>query len=249
MNLSTAKSVNRASEIAMTIELGAERRRIGSSASVRRRTASKLSFVTMRLRIMRIARDKSGQITDIGKPDVIGGQTDERVGRLLELRVGDVLDVQQLEKVQTQRADRQPQAIQQLYGLDDQATQSFGTQCLMARRLVERGVRMVQVYFDRAAWDSHLDILAHRPQARVADQPIAALIADLNVGNADFRFVRSALRPEEGRLTATCPGPRSGQAESSLSSDTTPRWRTRLRWYISPSARSRAASVDGAGWP
>ena len=45
----------------------------------------------------------------------------------------------------------------QLYGLDDNATRSFGGKCLMARRLVERGVRFVQVYSD-GEWDAHSDL-------------------------------------------------------------------------------------------
>jgi len=49
--------------------------------------------------------------------------------------------------------------------------------CLIARRLVERGVRMTQVYFgEDIPWDSHHDIMVHRKLALQADQPIAALI-------------------------------------------------------------------------
>ncbi len=56
----------------------------------------------------------------------------------------------------------------------------FARGCLIARRLVERGVRMVQVYFgEDIPWDSHHDILVHRKLALQADQPIGALIADL----------------------------------------------------------------------
>ena len=56
----------------------------------------------------------------------------------------------------------------------------FARSCLVARRLVERGVRVVQVYFgEDIPWDSHHDILVHRKLARQADQPIAALLADM----------------------------------------------------------------------
>ena len=56
----------------------------------------------------------------------------------------------------------------------------FARGCLIARRLVERGVRMVQLYFgEDIPWDSHHDILVHRKLAKQADQPIAALIRDL----------------------------------------------------------------------
>lgn len=70
------------------------------------------------------------------------------------------------------------------YGLnhDDPKTQSFGRKCLMARRLVERGVRFVQVYDmpDKDGWDAHDQIdKNHTPRARWTDQPMAALIKDL----------------------------------------------------------------------
>jgi hypothetical protein len=56
----------------------------------------------------------------------------------------------------------------------------FARGCLIARRLVERGVRVVQLYFgEDIPWDSHHDILVHRKLALQADQPIAALVEDL----------------------------------------------------------------------
>lgn len=57
---------------------------------------------------------------------------------------------------------------------------NFARGCLLARRLIERGVRMVQVYFgDGQPWDNHDDIQIHRKLAKQADQPIAALLQDL----------------------------------------------------------------------
>ncbi len=57
---------------------------------------------------------------------------------------------------------------------------NFGRGCLMARRLVEKGVRMVQVYYgDGQPWDNHDDILIHRKHALQSDGPIAALLQDL----------------------------------------------------------------------
>jgi len=65
-----------------------------------------------------------------------------------------------------------------MYGIGDAATDAFGRKCLMARRLVERGVRFVQLY--AGTWDSHDYIeRAHGSLVRSVDQPIAALIADL----------------------------------------------------------------------
>ena len=70
------------------------------------------------------------------------------------------------------------------YGLEhqDKRTQSFGRKCLLARRLVERGVRFVQVYDmpDKDGWDAHAKLTDnHTPRARWTDQPVAALLADL----------------------------------------------------------------------
>jgi len=69
-------------------------------------------------------------------------------------------------------------AVQQMYGLDDPHTAELGRRCLLARRLVEQGVRFVQVY--TAGWDSH-DYLerAHSQRIRAVDRPIAGLIQDL----------------------------------------------------------------------
>ncbi len=70
------------------------------------------------------------------------------------------------------------------YGLQhpDDRTKSFARKCLMARRLVERGVRFVQLYDmpDKDGWDAHAKLTDnHTPRARWVDQPIAALLADL----------------------------------------------------------------------
>ena len=65
--------------------------------------------------------------------------------------------------------------IRQEYGEGE-----FASACLIARRLVERGVRVVQVYYgDGQPWDDHQDINKHRDHARKSDRPIAALLKDL----------------------------------------------------------------------
>jgi hypothetical protein len=79
---------------------------------------------------------------------------------------------------------REPAATQKLYGLDDEVTVDFGRNCLIARRLLERGVRFVQVWSGAGGptknWDNHANILAELPPiARSVDQPIAALLTDL----------------------------------------------------------------------
>jgi hypothetical protein len=70
-------------------------------------------------------------------------------------------------------------ATKRLYGLDDKRTENFGRQCLMARRLLEAGVRFVQVTHSYK-WDQHGNLEPdHRRNAGEVDQPIAALITDL----------------------------------------------------------------------
>jgi hypothetical protein len=74
---------------------------------------------------------------------------------------------------------------QQLYGLDRDESRDVGRNCLAARRLIEHGVRMVQIWTgDGVSWDAHGDITgdgykSHTGEARRVDQPIAGLIHDL----------------------------------------------------------------------
>lgn len=67
-----------------------------------------------------------------------------------------------------------------LYGLDDSKTADFGARCLIARRLVERGVRFVSVFTQNQFWDHHGSIRSKLPAScKKVDQPSAALVADL----------------------------------------------------------------------
>jgi hypothetical protein len=80
-------------------------------------------------------------------------------------------------------ASESPQALEQ-YGLNNPATERFGRRCLMARRLVERGVRFVQVYSGGGHtdenWDAHPGVKHnHELHCGETDQPIAALLSDL----------------------------------------------------------------------
>lgn len=72
-------------------------------------------------------------------------------------------------------------ATQTLYGLDDPTTREFGTRCLLARRMIERGVRFVQLYSgDTNGWDAHEDVLKnHTEYCARTDKPVAGLIRDL----------------------------------------------------------------------
>lgn len=78
----------------------------------------------------------------------------------------------------------EPQHLQDLYGIGDEACDHFARQCLTARRLVERGVRFVQIYSggmeNQRSWDGHNDIEGnHRQFAGETDKPVAALLTDL----------------------------------------------------------------------
>jgi hypothetical protein len=84
----------------------------------------------------------------------------------------------QAEAPELQDLSRESKAVQTLYGLDDPATADFGTQCLLARRFSERGVRFVQC--NLSGWDAHNKLKEdHSRLARATDQPIAALLTDL----------------------------------------------------------------------
>lgn len=78
----------------------------------------------------------------------------------------------------------EPRQIREMYGVERKECGHFATQCLMARRLVERGVRFIQIYSggmdNQLSWDCHGDLVGnHRGFARETDQPVAALLADL----------------------------------------------------------------------
>jgi hypothetical protein len=79
--------------------------------------------------------------------------------------------------------ERESEETRRLYGLDRDATRPFGQLCLAARRLVERGVRFVQVFHGGGgggAWDSHSEIKKnHGSLAQQVDLPIAGLLRDL----------------------------------------------------------------------
>src|SRR5438876_2282062 len=81
---------------------------------------------------------------------------------------------------------RESDATRKLYGLDDAVTEPFGRQCLLARRLVEHGVRFVQLFHGGMGnqnvdtWDAHGDVKSnHAQHAAESDRPIAGLLTDL----------------------------------------------------------------------
>ena len=76
---------------------------------------------------------------------------------------------------------RETEATKQLYGFGNKDTEPFGRCCLLARRMVERGVRFVQIYHGAGSkWDSHSKMEAnHSRQCRQSDLPTAGLLKDL----------------------------------------------------------------------
>ena len=81
--------------------------------------------------------------------------------------------------------EQESEATKKLYGLDQKHCAHFSAQCLIARRLVERGTRFVQIYSggmdNQLSWDGHSDIAGnHTGFAQETDQPVAALLQDLD---------------------------------------------------------------------
>lgn len=87
----------------------------------------------------------------------------------------------QAEAPQAVDLSRETEATKKLYGMDNEATAVFGRNCLLARRLVENGVRFVQLYSGAGSkWDSHKGIeVNHSRLCNAVDRPIAGLLADL----------------------------------------------------------------------
>jgi uncharacterized protein DUF1501 len=89
----------------------------------------------------------------------------------------------QLQAPETFDLSQESSATQRHYGVDQKETEVFGRQCLLARRLVQRGVRFVQLYHTTGGfqpWDQHSNLKGgHAANARATDRPIAALLQDL----------------------------------------------------------------------
>ena len=87
----------------------------------------------------------------------------------MQLEASDALDI----------AKESP-ATREMYGIGKEPTDSYGRRCLMARRLVERGVRFVQLYINSQIWDNHSRLEQEiRTASARTDQPVAALLQDL----------------------------------------------------------------------
>ena len=121
--------------------------------------------------------DALGRLNTIHKRDrVIDSQLDARIASFeLAFRM-------QREAPEAFDIERESRLTHKLYGINNPATDLFGRQCLLARRLVERGVRFVQLFDAPAnnAWDHHSGLRENLPKrCQAVDQPIAALLTDL----------------------------------------------------------------------
>ena len=101
----------------------------------------------------------------------------------LEARIGAYELAYQMQSSAPEAVDltKESEATKRLYGLDEPETAAFGTNCLLARRLVERGVRFVELYAGSGSgWDAHTELEKnHSRHCRATDKPIAGLLADL----------------------------------------------------------------------
>jgi len=144
-----------------------------------------------------------------------GAHRDRHPGNVeLEARIAnyELAARMQMEATDALDISKETEAVKQAYGLHEERTASYGKRCLMARRLVERGVRLVQVYIERQIWDNHNKIREGLEYAcGKTDQPAAALIQDLKTrGLLDSTLVLWG--GEFGRLPiAQDAGPNAGR--------------------------------------
>ena len=123
----------------------------------------------------------------------------------LEARIMGYELAAQMQTAATEALDlsSETEATKKLYGIDQKETREYGTRCLIARRLVERGVRFVQLFLNGQPWDNHNGIRRNLPNiCRRTDIPSAALVKDLKQrGLLDSTIVHWG--GEIGRLPVT----------------------------------------------
>jgi hypothetical protein len=103
-----------------------------------------------------------------GEPDLSARIESFELAYRMQTEAGDLVDF-----------SRESPKTREMYGIDKAASRSFGGKCLLARRLVERGVRFVQVYSD-GEWDAHSDLAGnHAGHCAATDVPIHGLLTDL----------------------------------------------------------------------
>ncbi len=126
--------------------------------------------------IVRLERDLIGMLDRIHRrPRTAQPQLDARLASYelaarMQVAASDALDI-----------SSETAGTQKRYGIGGKETDSYGRRCLIARRLIERGVRFVQLFINFQIWDNHSNIGTALPSAcRKTDQPIAALLEDLD---------------------------------------------------------------------
>jgi hypothetical protein len=100
----------------------------------------------------------------------------------LEARIGsyELAAAMQTAAKEALDVSKEPPHIRRMYGIDEEPTRSYGTRCLIARRLVERGVRFVQLFLGGQPWDNHNNLRKTLPDScRRTDRPAAALVKHL----------------------------------------------------------------------
>ncbi len=145
-------------------------------------------------------RNEGAPILDLAPPDTISDRqqrskldllstlnrrfaTDKQEDTELEARINSYELAYRMQKAAPDAVDlsKESDATKKLYGMDEEVTAKFGANCLMARRLVERGVRFIELYSGSGSgWDAHNDLEGnHSKMCRSSDKPIAGLLADL----------------------------------------------------------------------
>jgi uncharacterized protein (DUF1501 family) len=145
-------------------------------------------------------RNEGAPILDLAPPDTVSDRqqrskldllntlnrrfaVDKREDSELEARINSYELAYRMQKAAPDAVDvsKESEATKKLYGMDEEVTAKFGANCLMARRLVERGVRFIELYSGSGSgWDAHNDLEGnHSKMCRSSDKPIAGLLADL----------------------------------------------------------------------
>jgi hypothetical protein len=123
---------------------------------------AKLNLAQQRRQLDLLERLNRMQIEEMGNaPELEATIQSMEVAFRMQTEAPDVFDIR-----------KESQATRERYGASE-----FGRGCLMARRLVERGVRMVQLY--HAPWDHHADVMGHKISAAQVDAPVAVMVQDL----------------------------------------------------------------------
>lgn len=113
--------------------------------------------------------DRMHRVERPNQPDLDARISSYELAARMQMEASDALDVM-----------KESEATREAYGLNDPATQSYGKRCLMARRLVERGVRFVQLYIESQIFDTHSNLQTDLNYACTkTDKPVAALVKDL----------------------------------------------------------------------